>query len=100
MSKYAEANKLMTQSRKMLKSSFHLINVTFITPLLNFYLEFGLEFDQIYRFFQYTLMKCFNSFAQPAVDARRKGDENPHSSVVAETMKLLANSSYGLSNYA
>ena len=30
-----------------------------------------------------------------AVDARRKGDENPSSSVVAETMKLLANSSYG-----
>ena len=29
------------------------------------------------------------------MDARRKGDENPNSSVVAETMKLLANSSYG-----
>ena len=40
-------------------------------------------------------MKCFNSFVQSAVDARPKGDETPHSSVVAETMKLLANSSYG-----
>ena len=29
------------------------------------------------------------------VDARRAGDENPDSSVVAETMKLLGNSSYG-----
>ena len=29
------------------------------------------------------------------MDARRKSDENPHSSVVAETMKLLSNSSYG-----
>ena len=29
------------------------------------------------------------------MDARRQGDENPNSSVVAETMKLLANSSYG-----
>ena len=29
------------------------------------------------------------------MDARRQGDENPKSSVVAETMKLLANSSYG-----
>ena len=27
--------------------------------------------------------------------ARRQGDENPNSSVVAETMKLLANRSYG-----
>ena len=32
---------------------------------------------------------------QSAVDARREGDENPNSGVVAETMKLLANSSYG-----
>ena len=32
---------------------------------------------------------------QSAVNARREGDENPNSSVVAETMKLLANSSYG-----
>ena len=29
------------------------------------------------------------------VDARREGDENPSSGVVAETMKLLGNSSYG-----
>ena len=29
------------------------------------------------------------------MDARRQGDENPNSSVVAETMKLLANGSYG-----
>ena len=32
---------------------------------------------------------------QSTVDARKQGDENPNSSVVAETMKLLANSSYG-----
>ena len=31
---------------------------------------------------------------QSAVNARRKRDEIPNSSVVAETMKLLANSSY------
>ena len=40
-------------------------------------------------------MKCFNSFVQFAVDPRWKGDENPYSSVGAETMKLLANSSCG-----
>ena len=32
---------------------------------------------------------------QSAVDDRREGDENPNSSVAAETLKLLANSSYG-----
>ena len=48
-----------------------------------------------HQFVQYTLKKCFNSFVQSTVNARRQGDENPKSSVVAETMKLLANSSYG-----
>ena len=43
-------------------------------------------------------MKCFNSFVQSAVNARRKSDENPHSSVLAETMKLLPKSSYGYQN--
>ena len=50
---------------------------------------------KIHRFVEYTPKKCFNSFVQSAVDARRQGDENPNSSVVAETKKLLANSSHG-----
>ena len=50
---------------------------------------------KIHRFVQYTPKKCFSSFVQSAVNARRQGDENPNSSVVAETMKSLANSSYG-----
>ena len=44
---------------------------------------------------EYIPVKCFNNFVQSAVDAHREGDENPNSSVVAETKKLLANSSYG-----
>ena len=54
----------------------------------------GLVVTKIHRFVEYTPKKCF-SFVQSAEDARRKGDENPKSSVVAETMKFLANSSYG-----
>ena len=63
--------------------------------MLLFYLKLGLVCKKIHRFVQYTPRKCFNNFVQSAVDARRQGDENPNSSVLAETMKLLANSSYG-----
>ena len=79
----------------MLISRFTLQNGTLITPLLLFYLQLGLVCTKIHRFVEYTPKKCFNSFVQSAVDARRQGDANPNSSVVAETMKLLANSSYG-----
>ena len=47
------------------------------------------------RFVECTPKKIFNSFLQAAVDARRISDENSKSSVMAEKMKLLANSSYG-----
>ena len=95
MKNYAEEERLLSQPRKMLISSFKSQNGTLITPLLLFYLQLGLVCTQIHRFVEYTPKKCFNSFVQSAVDARRHGNENPNSSVVAETMKLLANSSYG-----
>ena len=79
----------------MLISSYLLENGTVITPLLLLYLDLGLVCKKIYRFVENTPVKCFNIFVQSAVDARREGDENPNSSVVTETMKLLANSSYG-----
>ena len=85
----------MPQPTIMLISSFILTNGTIITPLLLFYLKLGLVFTKIHRFVQYTPRKCFNNFVQSAVDARRQRDKNPSSSVVAETMKLLAHSSYG-----
>ena len=93
MKNYAEEEKLISQPRKLLISSFTLQNVTLITPLLLFYLQLGLVCTKIHRFVELTPKRCFNSFVQSALDAGRQGDENPISSVVVETMKLLANSS-------
>ena len=93
--KYAEKEDIMPQPRRMLISSFILTNASIITPLLLFYLKLGLVCKKIQRFVQYTLRNCFDNFVQSAVDSRRPGDKNPNSSVVAETMNLLANSSYG-----
>ena len=95
MRDYAEKENIMPQPRRMLISSFILLIGTILTPLILFYLKLGLVCKKIHRFVQYTPRKCFNNFVQSAVDARRQRDENPNSSVVAETMKLLANSSYG-----
>ena len=95
MREYAEKNDLLMKPQRMLISSYKLNNGIVITPLLKFYLKLGLRCTKIYRFVEYTAQKCFNDFVQSVVDARRKADENLDSSVVAETMKLLGNSSYG-----
>ena len=95
MKEYAEKEGIMPQPRRILISSFILKNGTITTPLLLFYLKLGLVCKMINRFVQYTPRNCFDNFVQSAVDARRRRDKNPNSSIVAETMKLLANSSNG-----
>ena len=95
MKNYAEEERLLSQPRKRLISSFTLQKGKINTPLLLFYLQLGIVFTKIHRFVEYTPTKSFNSFVLSAEDARMQGDENPSSCVVAETMKLLANSSYG-----
>ena len=91
MQNYAIGNDLLKHPQRMLISSFKLENGSIITPLFKFYMELGLQCTKVYRFVQYLPRKCFNKFVQSVVDARREGDENLLSGVVAETMKLLGN---------
>ena len=95
MKECAEKEGIMSEQRRMLISSVHLKIGTIFTPLLLYYLHLGFERTKIHQFVQYTPKKYFNSFVQCPVNARREEDENPNSIVVAETMKFLANSSYG-----
>ena len=95
MLEYTEKNALLLKPQRMLISSYKLNNGIVITTLLKFYLKLGLRCIKIHRFIEYTPQKCINNFVQSVVDARRECDENPDSSVVAETMKLFGNSSYG-----
>ena len=91
-----EKENIIAQPRRKLISSFHLTNGMLITALLLFSLKLGLVCKTIDSFVQYLPKMCFNNIVQSAVNARRRqGYENPNSSVVAETMKLLASSSFG-----
>ena len=94
MKQCSEEKGLISQPQKMTTSSLKLQNGTLITPLLLFYFELGLIRAKIRRFVEFTPKKIFKNFIQSAVFARRRGDENPNSSRVVETMKLLANRSY------
>ena len=93
MQNYAIENDLLKHPQRMLISSFKLENGSILTLLFIFHMELGLQCTKIYHFVQYLRQKSFNNFVQSVVGARRKGDENPLSGAVAETMKLLGNSS-------
>ena len=94
MEESAEKKRRLTEPRRMLLSNYFLENGTIVTPLLLFYLDLVVNCGNIYRFVQYIPMGRFNNFVQSAVNAGRVGEENPNPSVVAEKLKLLANSSY------
>ena len=86
MKEYAEKEGIMSQPRRMLISSFHLKKGSIITPLLLHYFYLGLECTKNHQFVQYTPKKCYNSFVQSGVNARRQGNENTNSNVVADLM--------------
>ena len=77
MKNYAEEERLLSQPRKKLISSFTLQSGTLITPLLLFYLQLGLVVTKIHRFVEYIPKKCFNSFVQSAVAQEGKVTKIP-----------------------
>ena len=92
---YDNKEGILTQTRRMLISSYFLEKGANITPLRLLFLDLGLVYRKHLYLVQYTPMKCFNNFVQSAVNARGEEDENPKSFLVAETKKILVNSSYG-----
>ena len=79
----------------MLLSSFTLKNGILVIPMLLIFIQMGLVWTRIHHCVDYTPKKCFTSFVQSAVDARRQTDRKLITSVVAETMKLRASSYFG-----
>ena len=67
-------------------------------PLIGFHMELWTPEQKRYQFAEHAPVKCFNDFVQSAVHARRQGDKNPNSNVVAETIKMFASSSHGYHN--
>ena len=96
MQEFAEATGSLKKPTRMLISSCFLEDGLMISPLIQFLVGLGAVITKIHRFVQYTPRKCFESFVQTVVDARREGDKNTESGVGAETMKLLGNSAYGV----
>ena len=58
-------------------------------------MEHGLEVTRVYQVIEYTPKPCFKPFGEAVSNARRAGDADPSKAIIADTMKLVGNSSYG-----
>ena len=66
------------------------------TPPLKWYLEHGLEVMRVYQVTEYTPKPCFKTFGDAVSNpARRTGDADHSKAIIADTMKVVDNSSYG-----
>jgi len=95
MRAYAESHNIFRKPVKTLISSYFGEKVFLITPLVKWYLQHGLQVTRIYQFVDYQPRKSFGAFGQSVSDVRRAGDTDPSKSILAESSKLLGNSSYG-----
>ncbi|XP_031573378.1 uncharacterized protein LOC116307332 [Actinia tenebrosa] len=95
MKQFAEERNIMNQPRKSLIGSNHATKILLATHLLKWYLEHGLVVTKVYQVVEYTPEACFKSFGDAVSNARRAGDVDPSKAIIAETMKLVGNSSYG-----
>ena len=89
------SSSMKRSNQKLSPKSFYTHERQCLKNWMNSLQSIGQQCTITHRFVQYTPRKVFNSFVQSVVDAKRTGEENPISGLVAETMKLLENSSYG-----
>lgn len=95
MKQFAKENKIMQQPRRSLIGSLFGKKILLTTPLVKWYLDQGLVISHIYQVIEYTPRSCFRKFGEAVSEARRSGDKDPSKAIIADTMKLIGNSSYG-----
>ncbi|XP_072016392.1 uncharacterized protein [Amphiura filiformis] len=95
MKAYAEENDIMSTPRRSLIGSMFGSKILLTSPLAKWYLEHGVVITRVYEIAEYTPSSCFSQFVDNVSDARRAGDSDPSKSIIADTMKLMGNSSYG-----
>ena len=95
MQNFAKENHLSTKERKLLVSGMKAEKFLLSSPLLRWYLKHGMVVTKIYQVIEYNKTKCFKQFVNTVTEARREGDLNPNSTLLAQTYKLVGNSAYG-----
>ena len=95
MQTHIRSHQLSDKPRKLLVGGMKARQIMLATPLLWWYLNHGMVVTKIYQVVEFQQQRCFRGFVQEVSDARRHGDENPDTAIIADTMKVIGNSGYG-----
>ena len=95
MQDYAKEHNIKDIPHCLLIGSYFGKKIGLSTPLLRCYLNHGLVITHIYSVVEYIPNAAFNSFMTQVAQARLDGVRDNDKALIAETMKLIGNSSYG-----
>ena len=95
MQNYAKEHSTQDVPRRLLIGSCFGKKIGLLTPLLKWYLNHRLVITHIYTVIEYIPNAAFNSSMTQVAQARLDGDCDKDKALIAETMKLIGNSSYG-----
>ena len=95
MQDYAKEHNIKDIPRRLFIGSYFGKKIGLSTPLLKWYLNRGLVISHIYTVVEYIPNAAFNSLMTQVAQARLDGDRDNDKALIAETMKLIGNSSYG-----
>ena len=95
MQNYAKEHSIKDVPHRLLIGSYFGKKIGLSTPLLKWCLEHGLVVTCIYTVVEYIPNAAFIRFMMQVAQARLDGDCDKNKALIAETMKLIGNSSYG-----
>lgn len=95
MQKFADEVGISNKSRRLLVGGNRASDIMLSTPLLKWYLEYGLQVTKIYTVIESCSRSCFSNFVGNVSKARRLGDNDPSQEVISDTVKVEGNPAYG-----
>jgi hypothetical protein len=95
MQDHVRKHELSAAPRRLLVGGMKARQMLIATPLLKWYLEHGMVVTKIYQVVEYQQQRCFQDFVKEVSDARRRGDVDKNTTILADTMKVIGNSAYG-----
>ncbi|WAR06799.1 hypothetical protein MAR_016757 [Mya arenaria] len=95
MQQHIREHQLSDKPRRLLVGGMKAKQMLLATPLLRWYINHGLVVSKIYQVVEFQEQRCFKEFERELSEARRQGDADPDTAIIAETNKVIGNSSYG-----
>lgn len=95
MQRHVDHYNLSTNPRRLLVGGMKGKQLLIATPLLRWYLNHGMVVTKIYQVVEFQKERCFKDFEREVSDARRLGDKDSDTAIIADTNKVIGNAGYG-----